>query len=110
MSAAALPTTKDGRPLSALLGVKARPDELTSEEIEMCLQIFTKFDHSKQGLIRLCDLAAVLEAFTGGVAPRSEEVFEVRARERSSACRERSSVDDAVESSPSRSLLSPPPR
>ena len=82
---AALPTTKDGRPLSALLGVKARPDELTSEEIEMCLQIFTKFDHSKQGLIRLCDLAAVLEAFTGGVAPRSEEVFEVRFRVRSSA-------------------------
>lgn len=85
---AALPTAKDGRPLSALL-VKARPDELTSEEIEMCLQVFTKFDHSKQGLIRLCDLAAVLMAFTGGVVPRSEEVFEVRARERSCARRRR---------------------
>ena len=67
------------RPLSALsaLREKKKTFDMTSEDIELCLVTFVAHDTLKQGLVRVCDLAAILESYTGET-PRSEEVFEVR--------------------------------
>jgi len=76
-SPAAARTTRDGRPLTALF---QKPEEdpcaFTERDVEECLRCFGTIDVDKRGVVRLCDLGALLEAFTGA-APRAEEVFEV---------------------------------